>query len=322
MNRPVIVGIDPGTTVGLAILDIDGRVLGIISSRNLSIDEVITKIASFGSAAIVACDKSEVPPLVNKVSSLLGARLFVPDADLSVVRKRELASFVKTQNDHERDALASAIYAYNHFQNKLRRIQKQVMESLEGVKARVIKGEKVSDISGTWGKQEEKPDLGLRSRIEALKKENRELRERLKSSQALSLDAIDLHYEKEFKRLRDILIKVREGRLIFLTPVKSLRFSDLKGVGIKRGDVLIPGSRAYDRVGVEYAERAGIKALITPILIDSLIPVISPDSIEVLDWRNFFFVDRKQLEEILENKRDMTPKKFRSIIDSYRSERK
>lgn len=321
MNRPIIVGIDPGTTVGLAILDIDGRVLGILSSRNMPIDEIITRISSFGTAAIVATDKSEVPPLVNKISSLLGARLFLPETDLLVVKKRELASIVKIQNDHERDALASAIYAYNNFQNKLRRIQKQVMESLEEIKARVIKGEKVSDIMGVWGKPEEGRDLDSISRIEALRKENRELKKRLESRQSISLDAIESLYEKEFKSIRKLLNGLKDGKLIFLNSVNSFNFSDLKGANIKKGDVLISDSRGCDSTGVRYLEGGGVEAIITPAPIDTLIPVVNPNELGLLSWQNFFFVERKQLEEITGRKEEITSRKLESIVESYRSKR-
>ena len=55
-RKYTIVGIDPGTTVGIAILSLDGELLLSESIRGISHDEVVRMIAEYGKPAIVATD--------------------------------------------------------------------------------------------------------------------------------------------------------------------------------------------------------------------------------------------------------------------------
>ena len=51
-----IVGIDPGTTVGIAILSLDGELLYLKSFRGIAPDEVVKLIAEYGKPAVIASD--------------------------------------------------------------------------------------------------------------------------------------------------------------------------------------------------------------------------------------------------------------------------
>jgi len=48
VDKNIIVGYDPGTTVGIAILDTDGKLIEVFSQKNFSKDEVIKHISAFG----------------------------------------------------------------------------------------------------------------------------------------------------------------------------------------------------------------------------------------------------------------------------------
>jgi len=114
MKPLLIIGIDPGTTVGYAVLDIEGNILALESKKELGLNELISKIISFGKPVAVGCDVTPAPNFVEKFSVKFGCRLIEPDRDLLVKEKEVLVKGFKEKykNSHQRDSLASALYAF------------------------------------------------------------------------------------------------------------------------------------------------------------------------------------------------------------------
>jgi len=123
--RPIICGIDPGATVGLAFLDLDGKVLDIGSGKNLSVNDIIWEIGQRGDLLILASDRYPLPRTVKKISAAFQCKVYYPEEPLSKREKEELTRGYRNLNNHERDALAAALKAYNFFSHKLRQIKKQ-----------------------------------------------------------------------------------------------------------------------------------------------------------------------------------------------------
>ncbi len=138
----VIVGVDPGSTVGIAILDLDGNILGVRSRKGWSFSEVVGYIRSFGTPVLVATDKASPPEYVNKIKASFNAVIYAPREDMSIERKTNLTKGYKILNDHERDALSAALEAYNSYKSKLLNIEKRIPAGFDSdlVKAKIIKG--------------------------------------------------------------------------------------------------------------------------------------------------------------------------------------
>jgi len=122
MTKPLIVGIDVGTTSGLAIYDLDRNLIYLESKRNVSISDVINQITAFGDPVIIATDKKIIPSSINKIAASFNCRIFHPDHDLSVKEKEDIAK-IPTKDDHERDALAAATFAYKSYAAQFSNIQ-------------------------------------------------------------------------------------------------------------------------------------------------------------------------------------------------------
>lgn len=122
MYKQLIVGLDPGATVGYAVLDIDGNLISIKSSKQLPLSTLISEITSFGKVVAVGCDKKVVPSLVKKFGVKVGARIIRPDADLLIDYKRELAKNFEFKDYHQRDSLASAVFAYQRLKSLLTKV--------------------------------------------------------------------------------------------------------------------------------------------------------------------------------------------------------
>ncbi len=123
-RKGIIVGIDPGTTTGCAIIDLSGRLILLFSKRDAGLSSVIARIAKEGRVVGVGCDKANPPSFVARVASNFNARLLSPEEDLPVSLKKELTSKYTTANDHERDALASALFSLARIKPHLERIKR------------------------------------------------------------------------------------------------------------------------------------------------------------------------------------------------------
>lgn len=155
-RKKLILGIDPGTTCGIAALDLNGNLLLIKSQRELLRSEVVDLTLSIGEPVAIASDVSHLSEYVKKIASSLNAVLYMPEQSLTAEKKGELtrAFSEKTGLDlkdtHERDALAAALKAYHHFENKLRQVETRVDSlgvrvPLDELKALVIRGTSIQN---------------------------------------------------------------------------------------------------------------------------------------------------------------------------------
>lgn len=111
-KKLLVVGIDPGITTAYAILDIEGNLLKLRSSKQLELNRIISDVIEFGKVVIVGTDKAKAPNLAETLATKLGARMMAPQEDLKVEEKKRLTGGYNLQDDHQEDALASALFAY------------------------------------------------------------------------------------------------------------------------------------------------------------------------------------------------------------------
>lgn len=110
----LVVGVDPGITTAIAILDAHGNVLNIYSKRDMSRGEVINHILKFGNPVVVSSDVSNVPKSVERIATKLGCIVYSPDTSPTLNEKRDLTReyYGSLKNDHEVDALSASIKAW------------------------------------------------------------------------------------------------------------------------------------------------------------------------------------------------------------------
>ncbi len=140
-----IVGLDPGTTVGIAILSLDGDLLYLKSFRGIAPDEVVKIIAEYGKPAVIASDVTPMPGSVEKIRRSFNAVPASPGIEVSAEEKIALGKTFGYSNDHERDALTAALLTYRSYKNIFTRIEKKAPENsdLELIKLHVIRGESI-----------------------------------------------------------------------------------------------------------------------------------------------------------------------------------
>ena len=233
MKKPIIVGFDPGTTAALAILDTKGEILLLKSKRGFKKGEIIDAITRIGKPLIVAGDRYPLPKSVEKLASSLGCRYYHPRKSLSNADKVKLVEDFKEriEDDHERDALASALEAFKAHSSVFERTE-NILSSLglsdlyDRIVELVITGkvENITEaINRTLDKMREKRKVpkikekvvvkpvsksvaelqrkikGLEKDVQILKKYNESLKEKLRDSQERVK-----YYKKKIKQKLDI----------------------------------------------------------------------------------------------------------------------
>jgi len=129
LKNPIIVGYDPGTTAALAIIDTKGEILFLKSKRGFKKGEIIDIITDMGKPLLVAGDRRPIPKSVEKMARSLGSRPFYPRKSLTISEKNWLVrEFKEIKDHHEKDALASALYAFKHYSSVFKRTH-EILES-------------------------------------------------------------------------------------------------------------------------------------------------------------------------------------------------
>lgn len=113
---------------------------------------VIRLITKHGTPIIVAVDVQPAPKSIEKVTSSLGAEIFVPQKSLGNMEKsrivkefvkkheKKTGEIIKVKGKHQRDALAAAIKAWKSNQYLLRKVRNALRkERLEGMYDEVVR---------------------------------------------------------------------------------------------------------------------------------------------------------------------------------------
>jgi predicted RNase H-like nuclease (RuvC/YqgF family) len=215
----VVVGVDPGTTTAVAIVGLDGEVLDVLSTRTADTAAVTEWIVERGRPIVVAADVTPMPETVEKLRRSFDAAGWAPERDLPVDTKQHRTREEGYDNDHERDAMAAALFAFDHHEDQFDRVAAKVPPGQEvgPVLARVVAGEEsvetvlddLRDDGGDGGDDadsgpeprertpEEKRIASLETQVERLQ----EHVERLEDTIAEKDDALD-DYERKLQAAR------------------------------------------------------------------------------------------------------------------------
>jgi predicted RNase H-like nuclease (RuvC/YqgF family) len=233
-SRLVILGVDPGTTIGIAVLDFTGKPLLVASGKVPDREQVVGEVLRFGKPVIIAVDTSKPPEFAKKLASKLGAILYTPEYDLTVEEKQKLSSEYSTlytidiPDSHARDALAGAIKAYRSFKPLIEEVESKT-RGLRGVVrekiiVEVLRGKSLVEVLDEYFMRELSRDFKLRQKTPLIVKSNERVKEDLDKlhSRIIELESIVKKLEEELK-IRDKLI---EELQIELKTVKKRDLSE------------------------------------------------------------------------------------------------
>lgn len=152
--RYCILGVDPGITTAFAAIDLNGNIIDIQSDKRMGLDRLLSLVNKSCKPIVISCDVNNPPLLVQKIKSIYSARLVTPPYDLKIGEKQNIIKnfFLEKKFEykfsdlHQRDAYASALYAFNSFRtlfNKIERVleEKQAEHRILEVKKKLLTGE-------------------------------------------------------------------------------------------------------------------------------------------------------------------------------------
>ncbi|OYT33657.1 hypothetical protein B6U96_14920 [Archaeoglobales archaeon ex4484_92] len=208
-QRYTIVGVDPGATTAVAVIDLSGNLIDVSSKKSWKISDVIGFISSLGKPVVVATDKSTPPEFVQKIRALFNAVLYLPKDDISVEKKKTLTAGYKLLNDHERDALAAALDAFNNYKSKFRNIEKRVPIGIDSdrIKAEVLSGTplRLSIIEEKEDRVDKKQQI-LEITKEDIERRDRIIRELKEENEILKRQISEL--KSEIERLKNKIVSI------------------------------------------------------------------------------------------------------------------
>ena len=227
MGDLLIVGIDPGTTLGYAVLDINKKIIEINSSKELNLNALIKKISEIGSPIIVGTNKKKKKKncFIRKFAAQFNAKLVAPKEDLKIEDKNELTRDYKL-NSHQRDALAAALCAYSKYERLFSKIDYHLKEFdkevIEEVRKLCVKEELniALSLDMVTNKQTDKKEVNEIKKIihkDELKKDLIFLYEKIKK-QNKSIKLL----QKTNKQKEDYIKKIKERDAYLITKINQL----------------------------------------------------------------------------------------------------
>ncbi|HJK78516.1 MAG TPA: DUF460 domain-containing protein [Methanocorpusculum sp.] len=292
--RYLIVGIDPGTTIGIAALDLDGNLVYLASTRLFSAADLTREIADLGKPLIIASDKAEMPFGVEKIRRAFSAVAWNPKKDILIKEKYVLAAGREFKNDHERDALSAAVYAYRTYRNKFESILKRAPAGVDTdeLRAQIVRGlsleQALSRISGTApaevadaAEQEELPEIIFDERDERITRQEETIRRLRTLAETLSRESAGK--DKTISALHRKLNAEREERYAELLAAGEIAERDREIATVKKQlrkeerrckNLRIRLDRMKRYVSLQAGE--GCSAL-------KVLPLLARDAVRVLD---------------------------------------
>ncbi|NYT02835.1 MAG: DUF460 domain-containing protein [Methanosarcinales archaeon] len=185
----IIAGIDPGTTTGVAALNLQGELVDVTSARAMSPADVIEWIAARGKPLIVATDVFPTPGAVEKIKRSFNSVLYSPGEAVPAEDKIAMARQFGYKNDHQRDALAAAVSAFKKYRNKFSLVEKKAPPEIDPdeVKALVVRGYSIENAIAELvaAPAPERPEQAAEAEgpadVVQVKDHNRQLEEQIKT---------------------------------------------------------------------------------------------------------------------------------------------
>ncbi|NIO22516.1 MAG: DUF460 domain-containing protein [Candidatus Aenigmarchaeota archaeon] len=127
-ERQILIGgIDVGLHTSIALLDLSGEIVCLDTLVHPKNSQTLDHMMDCGNVLIMSTDRAKPPSQMKKLASSISAKMILPAKNMTKKKKRLLIlDFLEEEikmNDHEKSALASAIFAYKKFRPSFKKLQ-------------------------------------------------------------------------------------------------------------------------------------------------------------------------------------------------------
>ena len=138
-KRLLIAGIDNGFTKSYALLDLDGKLIRINSSKKFTLASITKEISTLEKVVRIGSDVNHCPQFIKKIAASLNADIYIPKENVLTKKKNQLSSDylrekklrdkIKLKNHHQRDALVAAIITLKSIKPLLNKIDNHLNQN-------------------------------------------------------------------------------------------------------------------------------------------------------------------------------------------------
>jgi len=139
-KRPFLIGgIDVGLHTSIALLDLAGNVIYLDTLIHPQNADILERMIKIGNVLVLSTDRAKPPSHAKKIAASISAKMVLPAKNMTKKKKRvlvedhlkERSDISKRLNDHEKAALASAIFAYRRFRPGFKKLEDRLKKENE-----------------------------------------------------------------------------------------------------------------------------------------------------------------------------------------------
>jgi len=332
MLKSLIVGIDPGTNLGLVVIDDNGNIIDKLSGKNIQNEDIIKYISDLKHVVLIATDKKEIPKTILDIASKLTIGVYNPKEDISLEIKNKYYKDDNLkkifENNHEFDAYISAIEALKKLKEifeKAKRFSENQDEYIKILRY-ILKNRKVEAVSAKNNLREKEKEVKEKKKRRKIKKGKRDI-EIIKVIIKNKKDKIER--KKEIKELNKKYIGLLNDYNI-LSKILTERLRNDDNI-IPKISFLYLNKIYYNRIFIDefkeeyiiYYKGKDVKLFVKK---DNLIEAknIFPKFYivdEFKELKNFIIVEKFHEEKSNIIEKDIDEEKLKKILKNYREHR-
>jgi hypothetical protein len=150
MRQFLIGGIDVGHHTSVALVNLASNVVYLDTFIHPQSANVLDRMTEMGNVLVLSTDRAKPPAQVKKIAASIAAKIVLPAKNMTKKKKRILIEDFTYErkeppkarlNDHEKSALASAIFAYRRFRPGFKKLEDRLAKEKNAEKLEIHRQE-------------------------------------------------------------------------------------------------------------------------------------------------------------------------------------
>jgi len=332
MLKSLIVGIDPGTNLGLAVIDDNGDIIDKLSGKNIQNEDIIRYISDLKDVVLITTDKKEIPKTILDIASKLNIGIYSPKEDISLEIKNKYYKDENLknifENNHEFDAYISAKEALKKLKEifeKARRFSESQDEYIKILRY-ILKNRKVEAASAKNNLMEKEKEI----------KEGKKRKKRNRNKKDIEIIKVIIKNKKDQKEKEKIIEELNKKYIDLLNDYNIL--SKILIERLKIDDNIIPkisflylNKLYYNKIYIDefkeeyitYYKSKDVKFFVKKDNLTEAKNIFSRFYIidEFKELKNLVIIEKFHEEKSNIVEKDIDKEKLKKILKNYREHR-
>ncbi|MFP3316938.1 MAG: DUF460 domain-containing protein [Candidatus Nanopusillus sp.] len=332
MLKSLIVGIDPGTNLGLAVIDDNGDIIDKLSGKNIQNEDIIKYISDLKDVVLITTDKKEIPKTILDIASKLNIGIYSPKEDISLEIKNKYYKDENLknifENNHEFDAYISAKEALKKLKEifeKARRFSESQDEYIKILRY-ILKNRKVEAASAKKNLMEKEKKI----------KEGKKRKKRNRNKKDIEIIKVIIKNKKDQKEKEKIIEELNKKYIDLLNDYNIL--SKILIERLKNDDNIIPkisflylNKLYYNKIYIDefkeeyitYYKSKDVKFFVKKDNLTEAKNIFSRFYIidEFKELKNLVIIEKFHEEKSNIIEKDIDKEKLKKILKNYREHR-